>query len=173
MKPTAQAAPLPLRKEICTEHTSAPLLLLLLRRAARLVSFSFSFFFFFFFFLFTTIFILAITLRLMWTFLTRTLSTQIQCIHVACDRPLLSFSLFFCKKLFSPLFGGRSRRKYLITKMKVKLKPFRKKREERREKKEEKKREEERERKKFVSWKPVHFCLVAWRTSKTKGRKPQ
>ena len=42
MKPTAQAAPLPLRKEICTEHTSAPLLLLLLRRAARLVSFSFS-----------------------------------------------------------------------------------------------------------------------------------
>ena len=25
MKPTAQAAPLPLRKEICTEHTSAPL----------------------------------------------------------------------------------------------------------------------------------------------------
>ena len=54
--------------------------------------------------------------------------------HVT-DRSYL-FPSFSVKNSFSPLFGGRSRRKYLITKMKVKLKPFRKKREERREKRE-------------------------------------
>ena len=77
----------------------------------------------------------------MWTFLTRTLSTQIQCIYVACDRPLLSFSLFFCKKLFFPPLWREIPQKIFNHKNESKTKTFqeeerRKKREERREKRE-------------------------------------